>query len=315
MRIDFYNFDFKLICRETRCISIRKKVLFNGAGMFEAHFPVECDAAKIVMENLRPDEGKMIFITDGAFSAVAVGYELCEDFALFGRTCNWLMSKRLLSETAWSERDAEDFAVNAFSRAFDGDDRFSYAYSGAFDKSVHVSVAENTDALTVVTKTLSTAGLGHKAEFLPSEKKIVFSVYDGAEVAVPARNSYDAAISFDILDYANSGYYKLNSVRTYLSPEFSLTPPFPMHAVLQGDSAAEARSSLADFPMRNEARFKLKMLKFGKDYNLGDTIRIMANIGNLRYSLRSKVDGVEILCDKNGVAEEPIFSSTGAVAV
>lgn len=311
MRLEFYDFGFNKVHTETRCISTRERILYNGVGTFEAHFPLESDAVKAVFENIRPSDGKMLVVKKGDFSAIVVGYEIREDFTVFGRTCNWLLSKRLVPEKAWANQTIERFVRYFVDDAFGGNYIQVKTLNDA-DKTAYVSVAKDTDALTAAVSCLGTVGYGHSVDFDVASKKFIYCARKGKEVNVPIRSAYDSYISFDILDYANCGYYDKAvgsaSVRTYLSPSTSGgKKPIALEAKLSGDDYDKALSDLANYRVRDEAGFKLQLLKYKKDYDLGDTVRLQVNKGALKCTLSTRIIGVEIESNSSGVSEQPLF--------
>ena len=77
------------------------------------------------------------------------------------------------------------------------------------------------------------------------------------------------------------------------------------------ETEAEAAISLAVKKENAEISLKLRNLKLGRDYNIGDIVRIQIIRGNWRTTVKNRIVGVRT-SNKGGFSEEiPIFGETG----
>lgn len=299
----FYNFDFEPICAEPKVKSVSWTLYYNGVGSFEAHFPLSSELTVITAEN------RYIVVRDGEKSAIITGREVRDELVLYGRTPNWLLEKRIAPKTESITAEAGVICNNLVSDAFSDVTGFEVTEP---PHSEEITVAR-TDFLTVsdaVITYLSEAELGHKLDFDTRNAVWVFSVIKGQEVPLliseSNKNAYDTTVCEDILDLADSGYYGEDG---YIEGENSGI--YRWETALSGESEEEAASELKTKCVNSEVLLKLKGLKFGEDYGLGDILKIQINKGKWRITKRKTISGVRIYM-KDGMAEEvPILTETG----
>ena len=87
--IRFFDFNFNLIHTENEFLSSNWTVYYNDIGTFEAHFDLNSDTLPIVMEN------DYLVAVQGGLSAIIVGKKVSDELIIYGRTCNWLLTKRI----------------------------------------------------------------------------------------------------------------------------------------------------------------------------------------------------------------------------
>ena len=113
MMLLFYDFEFNLLYVETKISSARWSLKHAGIGTFEAHIPLSSELLALNSEN------EYLVAVAGGLSAIIVGYQVEDDLAIFGRTCNFLLSKRVTPAfsllSGHSGELAKGFAENAFS--------------------------------------------------------------------------------------------------------------------------------------------------------------------------------------------------------
>ena len=89
---------------------------------------------------------------------------------------------------------------------------------------------------------------------------------------------------------------------------------FRWETVLSGESVVEAEICLNEKKEKGQISLKLRSLKLGKDYNIGDVVRIQITKGDWKVTEKKLISGVRIL-KKDGFSEEiPIFSEIGGRA-
>ena len=301
----FYDFDFKLLYAEPKVKSISWTLYFNGIGTFEAHFPLSSELTEITAEK------RYLAVRDGEKNAIITGREVTDELILYGRTANWLLEKRIAPKTESVTQKAglicRDLVEEAFSDVAD----FATLILAEGD----VITAERTALSTVydaVKGYLSEAGLGHRLDFDAKNRKWRFSVIKGVQkpllISESNKNAYETSVCEDILDLADCAYYGENG---YIAGE--RTGIYRWETVLSAQTQTEANNQLKEKNIKSEILLKLRGLKFGVDYNLGDTLRIQITKGKWRVTEKRTVSGVRLF-KKGGFFEEvPIFTETGGI--
>ncbi len=307
MTLIFYNFEFELLCAQPRVISSTWTVYYNGVGRFEAHLPLENEAVETVVNN------RYLVARQGKFCAIVTGYELRDELIVYGRTCNWLLSKRITPAVEATQKSpallAEGFVKTAFSDV----------------ENLEVEAACEADAITfefgeattleVVTACLDRAKAGHSLLFDFKNKKWVFSTFSGREtgliISEANKNAYDTCASSDILDYATCGIFDLagdnGTVSTDIIKESDKTGIYRWQVKLSETGENEAVAALEGKKVRCEATTKTHGIKLGEDYELGDIVRVQIIKGAYRTTVKRRITGVEVRFGYDKCSEQPIF--------
>lgn len=78
-------------------------------------------------------------------------------------------------------------------------------------------------------------------------------------------------------------------------------------AVLSGDSTGEARQDINKKEMSRTISCEAMDLKYGRDYQLGDSLRIQVEYGGFRKTQEQIVDGISFWYEYNNIGEKPIL--------
>ena len=173
MTLRLYDFEFNLLEVENNVIKAKWAVYYNGIGSFEVHLPLTSKLAKVVVDN------RYLVAVWDRFSAIIVGFEMTDELVLFGRTCNWLLSKRIspgvVQTTAFPGKYAAEIALSAFS------DTENFVL-GSVPESQEESI-EYSDGQTskIVADCLALGGLGHEVCFDIKNKRWVLNILKGDE--------------------------------------------------------------------------------------------------------------------------------------
>lgn len=301
--IRVYGFDFELLALETKTNSTSWTVYYNGIGTFEAHLPLDSELTELTAEH------KYLVICEEDKAAILTGREVGDELILYGRTPNWLLEKRIAPKTESVTCAAGTICANLVETAFSDVSDFEVLTPPESD-TVTVERSTYKTVFAAVSEYLSLCGLGHRLDFDTAEKKWIFSIYKGEEmpllISEANKNAYDTSASYDILDLADCGYYGENG---YLQGDKSGI--YRWEAVLQDETEPEAAISLAEKKENSEVSLKLRNLRFGNDYGLGDVVRIQITKGIWKTTAKKLISGVRSV-KKSGFSEEiPIFSETG----
>ena len=308
--IFFYDFEFNILAVETNIIKSRWVIYYNDIGTFEAHLPITSEITKILSEN------NYVVVKQHGFSAVIVGFELKDELILYGRTCNWLFSKRILNSVSYDEDFAGEIATKLAGNAFSDVANFSVGTVAMGDK-INFSKEEDT-AINMISDCLAMSDLGHELRFNDKEKVWEFNVLEGnvndLVLSEAHRNAYDTGVTFDILDLATSGRYEKKTDSGYVSTSIvgdeDKTGIYRWEAKLLGSNEQEARTDLLKHREKGEASLSVKDILYGRDYRLGDVLRIQILKGAYRKTETKRAKGVEITTKQGVYSEKPIFEQT-----
>lgn len=314
-----YNFDFDIVLNISRFSSVKWSLCYNDIGTLEAHFPCNSEIVGAIVENIIPPQNKQLVIVDGNRSAIITGYRLQEDFAVYGRTCNWLLSKRITKKFDTMSGTCDALARGFVSEAFSDVDEF--ILGDELDITEDTEFSKDTNSLTsdVVKECLKLQNCGHSVDFDTSRKCWIYRGLRGADLSLvlsdAGKNAYNIAFTYDILDVADCGYYEkivegdseTTSQTTYLTTDGTKIGIYRWEAVLTGNSEAEALSDLKSKKLKDETSLNTRNIKFEVDYNLGDVVRVQFLRGNTRKTVKKRIIGVEILKSMGYTDEQPIF--------
>ncbi|MBO4941689.1 MAG: hypothetical protein J6D15_05760 [Clostridia bacterium] len=380
--IFFYDFDFNLLADFPRVVSLNIEKKYCGYGTFEVHFSLSETDIITLLEN-----NPYLFVVAGGSSAIVTGWRIDEDIAIFGRTPEWLLTKRGVQPFAKTAATAEVIARDAVTSG--AGDFVALGELAGFGTAQSYSTDKVRVLYDVVCEVLEKQALGFKLVPDLSLKKFVFSVYQGSEslcmISPSNRTAYDVTYTVEKQDmvtncgwyerkfidmggwdaYNNSPglsdsnpenaytYYKITSDTYYQSGgkyynvtqfglncikdyylysdtpngKWKITDKKPdtiwvyidnpsetgakkWDAVLSGiKTAEEALAEISGLKRRAKTEGEAKDVEYGKDYVLGDIVRVQTEFGDFKKAERKRVSSVNIYydIDKSGVT--PVLSS------
>lgn len=212
--IRIYDFTFNLLHIEHDFISSNWTLKYNGIGTFEAHFPIKSWIVPVVMGN------SYLVAVQGEKQAIVVGIQAGDDFALFGRTVNWLLSKRTVSDFDTEQTNSTDFKTVV---QYVTDQAFRYhsdypvtnfALSSTVTKDIGAFWRNTRNAVYDVVHDLCVRAenSGHRLVFNVPKKQWVLELYQGNDlpliISEGNRNASEISVSRDCLDFATDGWYE-----------------------------------------------------------------------------------------------------------
>ena len=363
----FFDGQLNPLMQTDKMISLNITKKYRGFGTVEIHFPV---IRQDVIEML--DSFQCLICCTPDVTAVITGWRIGEDIAVFGRTAEWLLTKRFLMPFTLTatpielasygvETGAGDFAD--VSAPDDTGSETEYTFEGM------------TSVYDVVMKALEVSGEGFSLTADTSTKRFVMSIYKGQDknliLSRSARTACEISYTCDLQERSsNSGWYlrefeeagiwnpAANSPELYQVSEarrftcFRITKdgtrfdktfvadgyafydsdgviqpsdsfPSPQWDYLENpdvsgadrwdtvvDEAKTLEQAVADFEKvqeKTETAALLRHVEYGKDYNLGDRIRIQAEFGDFRKTVHKTVTGVDIFYDIDGSGCCPVM--------
>lgn len=299
--IKFYDFDFNLLHTEPRFISSRWNLKYNDVGTFEAHFPLESEVLNVVLNN------RYIVIEQDGNTAVYIGPDISTELVVYGRTCNWLLAKKVTKPCSIGgtfDKVVYDLIEKSFGSAVSKGIYPSDADYFSFKEEKSLLTSE------AVKKCLDTKKLGQQLRFEPRDKKWFFDILAGKEKNVllseANRNAYDTKLNYDLLDYANCGYYESESetgklLQTFVSNwESEPDTMKKWEALFSADTFVEAKQELETIVDKNQSGCSVRGLKFGNDYGLGDVVRMQIVKGSYAVTLKRRVAEMELRYEGSG---------------
>ncbi len=201
----FYDFAFKPLEQVSGFISLNITKKYCGFGTAEIHFPI---SRTEIIRMLR-DNPYIICVTNDA-QMIVTGWKLGEDIAIFGRTPEWLLTKRVVAPFSCSQKTPAEIANYVVQTAVgDFADVTDVEFVG--DKTDY-SAKEPKTAYDIVCGVLNPAGLGFKLGADIKNKRFVFSVCKGSEllllISASNRTACDMSYTRDMQGIVNNcGWY------------------------------------------------------------------------------------------------------------
>lgn len=204
--IHFFDFDFKLLHTENEFTSSNWTVYYNDIGTFEAHFDLNSDTLPIVMEN------DFLVAVQGNLSAIIVGKKVTDELIIYGRTCNWLLTKRITNAFG-TTKDKIDVILNAKVKKAFSDSPLYVEDTNSNLPTITASRDDKCETFSFVQESLQSENLGHKLEFDFLNSKWIFKILKGNDnnplvISTVNRNAYDVTTESDLLNLCHQGWYK-----------------------------------------------------------------------------------------------------------
>lgn len=301
--IKFYDFEFNLIHIEPFAESANFTVKFCGEGSFELHFPNNFPAKRELLENFDIQSGKGICVVCGNRSGMVTGMRFETDFAVYGKTCDFILRKKVVLPFENLElynphalcayfiggafADSEDVAVVSSADAFE--DIFSEPIAAEYPKTLYDTVRE----------ILSGADLGYSMKFDTALKKWTFEVLNTVatekKFICDAATAYDIAMTFDTKNYFSHILSKNDDGKYEFTQAHEGTGLYRWETI-----------SRSDEDLLCDLNFKFMHMKFEKDYFLGDKFKIFTENGIFSVA----VSEISLSCEGDILSENPKLTIT-----
>lgn len=341
MSIRVYDFDYNLLAETERVVSREWELKFNGIGSFEGSFDLNTGFASVFADN------RYLILCDGDNQAICVGSRIDDRLRVYGRTPEWLLSKRVVlpfkSREIFGEAytDPETIILYLLDKAYKtpviiGEDG---TVSTDTDESAVCADLIIPDAVgceklsrhfwrnsanplsEVIGDLCDLIGCGYSLRFCPDEKCWRFSLEFGSErglvISKSLKNAYDMCLKESCLETASGGYFEVYSAEDseeqaygYISGEGGGAGLLKWDKVLASASGlSEAEKLLAASGVDISVECEVIGAEYGVDYALGDTLRLQVELGDFRRTLRQRVDGVSIISGSDGKSVKPVFTT------
>ncbi len=309
----FYDFAFTPLMIVHDVTSVNWKIMWNDIGTFEMHLPLREDVVSMLNEH------PYIVAMQGKKQAIITGWQLNEECALYGRSCNWLLTRRVTPACEEVTDAAENLARAFVAEAFCDVTEFRLENAQNLEIEVTFGLQQDSSTFEAVQSCLKQGNLGHRLWFDVSGKKWVFQVIAGAEkklvLSESNRTAHQSAYEEDVLNYYNGGWYRseaenedgVESVRTYLQGNEAKSGIYKWDCVLSGDTATAAEQELKEKKRNQRVTALMRGVAFGQDYGPGDWFCVELDKGGVQRKEIKRVLGVYLWYEAEGSGEEPIF--------
>lgn len=303
MGTDFRLFDWEgnFLCNAGRWLSLDWELLYNDVGTFEGHFEPDSRVVDCVLAH------PYLIAIHGDHQAIVTGYLAGEDFAVYGRTLNWILTRNVLQPYAESSQTVEAHARKMVGDTMAHVSNFELGEVAGYSAVKSYATEEPGELFGHVQDVLNLDGAGHMVRYDVATKKWIFKVLKGVtrdKILSPAYNLYGQEVNYDMLDMYNAGWYeqeapepaegeqKGDPVWTHI--EGAKTGIYQFDTILSGKTNTEAGVDLGKKTASKAYSAMLRGLDYGKDYALGDTLRMQFQIGKYRETIEKKVVGVNL---------------------
>ncbi|MBE7053745.1 MAG: hypothetical protein E7391_05650 [Ruminococcaceae bacterium] len=308
--IRFYDFDFNLLNIENKASYINWTIKYNGIGTFEAHFPIKSKILKTALET------DYLIAVQGENQAIITGKQANEKLVLYGRTPNWLLTKRVTPKFSKITGTPEEISRNIVEDAFSDVENFkTEKYENSFEKiNFWRNVYNPTEK--VVKECLDRIGAGHMVIADVKNKNWIYKMQMGKVrdliISSTNKNAYNETYTEDFQDHVNGGWYESyaeddSGSSQWMYIESDKEGIYKWIGVLGGQSESEAKDSLNSREWEKEISLETKDVKYKKDYFLGDTVKLKVCFGNFKTTISKKVKGVKMEYENGIYTENPIF--------
>lgn len=337
--IRIYDFDYNLLAETDRCLSSEWELKFNGIGTYEGTFQVNSEFASVFAEK------ENLILCEDDKQAICVGKYISDNLRVYGRTPEWLLSKRIVlpfkTSIIFGENytDPETLILYLLDKAYKTPDTIAEdgTVSGSINKdavcddfvipqAVGVDPFDrhfwrnNANPLSEVIIDLCDiigCGFSLRADF--KNKCWKFELIFGEEKTVmmskSLKNAYDMTLKESLLDTADGGYYELYDAESeqkpygYIKGENTGVGMLYWDKVLSSASgSSKAQTLLEKAVPEYKINCELLGVLYGTDYQLGDIVRVQFESGKFRKTLKRRVTGISIINSSSQKSIKPTLT-------
>ena len=337
--IRLYDFEYNLLAEAERCISSEWELKFNGIGTYEGVFEVNTEFAAVFAEN------RYLIIAEDDRQAICTGKYISDRLRVYGRTPEWLLSKRVVlpfkTSSIFGEQytDPETVLLYLLDKAYKTPDLVSEDGTVTENSNADAVCEEfitpeakgcesfgrhfwrnNANPLSDVVKDLCDhIGCGHmlRADF--DNKCWNFNLIYGRERTVmmskSLKNCYDLTMKESLQDEACGGFFELYDAESEQKPYGYIKKDNGGKGMLYWDSvitSASGQSEAEAMLKKKETEYKLNCellgIMYGTDYELGDIVRVQFESGDFRKTFKRRVVGISIINSASQKSIKPTLS-------
>ncbi len=318
MDIRFYDFDFNLLyilppytlrdCRGYKAVHAEPS--FNGNGSFECTFN-DPELKKIIEE-----KKDTILVMWNDFQGFLTSFKWSsKENLITGMHLNGLLHRAVIPSLEEATVNPEQCARDSVSKNIPwltlGDEQ-------GIESEISYAQEKYMRADEFLEELFELAGLGYKIFADIPNKKFVFECLKSEETQLMLSegnlNIYDVELTYINKNLAFGGWYfakqpddeegnSVDSVWTYITLDESKEGIYKIDTVLGSTTETEAMNELKALKSKYETTGNTKEIQFGKDYKLGDIVRMQIE----GVTVRKRISGVQMWNEKS-YGEMPIFT-------
>jgi len=306
----FYDFSFTPLLILHDVFSVNWELYFNDVGTFELHTALSDDVTKLLHKQ------KYLVVVQGNKQAIVVGWRLTHECVLYGRTCNWLLTRRVMPSCGVLNDTAENITRKLMRDAFADSPELVLEPASGKGVTREFELSKDCTVFEAVKDCLKQEKAGHLLRFEPGSKEWVYEIQYGRKqqivLAEDYGNVYDCSYSENGLESYSGGWYRKkdeesgDDVLTYISRDDE-TGLLRWECLLGEQTEIEARQILENKQREKKASAFMKGLQFGKDYALGDWVELSVSKGGFYVAEEKQISGVHIWYEADSCGEEPMF--------
>jgi len=303
--IRIYDYDFNLLHIEPDILSAYWILSYNGIGTFEGTFPLQSGMADVVMHN------KYLILVQGDLQALVTAYLADDVLTVFGKTPNWILSRRTYPAFSVTGTPAET-ACSIVEEAFSSVPNFvcqNLVKANENEKEVPLSREKRSAVSDIVPELLNTVECGHRVRLDIKNKQWIFEVYAGKKLSLilseANRNLTEVSISDDAQSFFSSAWYKKDEEEEKI--EGTYAGLYDWDTVLFATTQEEAKTELAKKEWTHTVKGSVACLKYKTDYALGDTVRVQVKKGTYTEDTKKRITGVELFWENEKSGEKIRF--------
>lgn len=326
--IRIYDFEFNLLCIENKIISSNWHLKHNGVGSFEMHFSLDSEICGNIHDNFDMKRNKLLVVVQGDKQGILTGFRIKDELAIYGKTCNFLLSKRLVPKFSTSQldikKDVESISRYCVKNAFADVDNFVLGDCVGFDEMFasgkHFWRNVYNPASEVVHDLMDIGGGGHGVLFDIKNNRWVFYTTKNKEnpmlLSVQMKNAYNIETMGSIGEYCSCGWYEqyqsaedgvpADPVWTFVTKD-EKSGIYRWEGRLNGMYESEAAADLKNKKIAEETELSLRKVYYKKDFELGDIITLQYKFGNYEKTVKKLIEGVYLTFENNNISEKPVF--------
>jgi len=334
--IRVYDFEFNLLCIMTDVISSSWHILYNGVGTYEGHFRLKDEISDIILSN------RYIVIVQGDLQAICTGKIVDDELTVCGRTVNWILTKRVrppfkTSEIFGGYTDPETILLYCLKKGFTepplidstglettsiDENRVVSNFVipkpvGAETMTSHFWRISANDIETICVDLCEKLNNGHRVVFDIVNKCWRFEFIEPTKneilISKESKTAYQFEYHNDLQNEAAGGWYpKYNAEADeqtswhYIRNQ-EKSGIYDWDCVLSCSGESEAYDELLKKTGNKSIQSRLRNLKFGVHYKLGDIMPVFYKYGNISDTEYYIVNGVDIKMTAADSYEEPIL--------
>ncbi len=307
--IAFYDYEFNPLWRAVNVTDIYHKELYNGIGSFEAGIIADRRSAELLLERdftVAVWEGRQAIITSAQAEAAAGVVRI------YGRTPNWLLSKRACPNFGHRTGTPFELAHALVDEVWGdaiavGPGRDTPAKETTFWRNVYNPLSE------VVADCLDRADGGHRVVFDIKNREWRFETWLGGKspclFSEDRRNISAPTLRHSVLDYFNGGYYcKDDEAGTWVEIPSDKEGIYRWTSRLDGSGEDSARSDLMRRRIEDGGDFDVLGEPNGA-YALGDVVKAQLRLGGHGKTREMRVTAIERWAERGSGGERPLLEA------